>query len=306
LDSRAACVASQPLTLAEALRRLEAEAVRGVCDTGRYRCPYYVCGDGPPLVFIPGLSDDALSFVMPIALLSRDFRCVAYDLPSGRGDGARLGRYRHADFVADLFALLDHVAAKRSYAFGSSFGSTIALAALHRAPERLPRAILQGGFACRPLAAAELLLARLARCCPGTMRRLPFRTALLRHNHFAPFAARGPEVWEFFLKRWGSPPLAAAARRALLLHQLDLRPLLPAIHQPVLLVTGDCDPLVNRRCEEELLHGLPQVRRVELERCGHVPYFTHPELLAEVVRRFLTPPAGLATGEAGDPAICCG
>jgi hypothetical protein len=30
---------------------------------------------------------------------------------------------------------------------------------------------------------------------------------------------------------------------------------------------------------------------VEVGGCGHLPYLTHPEALAEVVRRFLTPPA---------------
>jgi pimeloyl-ACP methyl ester carboxylesterase len=35
---------------------------------------------------------------------------------------------------------------------------------------------------------------------------------------------------------------------------------------------------------------LPNVRRVEFDNCGHFPYFTHPEPLAEIIREFLTPP----------------
>jgi hypothetical protein len=27
-----------------------------------------------------------------------------------------------------------------------------------------------------------------------------------------------------------------------------------------------------------------------IEGCGHVPSYTHPEILAEVIRQFLTPP----------------
>jgi aminoacrylate hydrolase len=275
--------------LEEIHQRFDKEAVRGVCDTGHYRCPYYVWGTGPPLVFIPGISDDALSFLLPIALLSRHFRCVAYDLPTGQGDGARLAIYQHADCVADLFALLDHVNAPQSYLFGASFGSTIALAALHARPQRLPRAVLQGGFARRRLAPAETLLARFARYWPGPMRRLPFRAALLRQAHGAAFGERPADVWEFFLGRWGSAPIATVARRALMVHQVDLRQLVPAIHQPILLVCGDHDPLVSQACEEMLLQGLPGATRVVLPTCGHVPQFTHPEMLAEVVHRFLTP-----------------
>ena len=99
-------------------------------------------------------------------------------------------------------------------------------------------------------------------------------------------------MWQYFLDQTGSPPIAAVARYALLLHGLDLRPHLSAIRQPVLLVCGDDDPLVNRTCEEELLQGLPNAGRVELPQCGHFPYLTHPRLLADVVQQFLTPPAG--------------
>ena len=84
--------------------------------------------------------------------------------------------------------------------------------------------------------------------------------------------------------------MRAVARRAVILHRLDLRKVLPEIRQPVLLVCGDHDPLVGRSCENELLQGLPNARRVVFSGCGHFPYLTHPETLAEVVRQFFTPP----------------
>ncbi len=295
-----------PPALGEALARHQSEARPGVCDTGRYRCPYYVWGDGPPLVFIPGLCDDSLSFVQTAALLSRHFRCVAYDLPTGLGDGARLGSYRHADYVADLLALLDHLGLERAYLFGSSFGSTIALAALHRRPERLPRAVLQGGFARRPLAPAEVALASWARWWPGPMCRLPLRRELLRLSHHGAFARLPGEVWDYFLQRCGSPPMAAVAHRALVLHRTDLRPLLPAIRQPVLDICGDCDPLVGKACEQVLMGGLPNATRAEISGCGHLPLFTHPEVLAELTYRFLTPLPCAAHGPDGEPACHSG
>ncbi len=286
--SHGACELAGPPTLEEALHRFDREAVRGVCDTGRYRCAYYVWGTGPPLLFIPGLSGDARSFILLTAHLAGSFRCIAYDLPSG-GDGARLDRLTHADLVADVFALLDHVQARQSYVYGTSFGSTIALAALLAQPERLLRGVLQGGFARRSLAPAEVLLARLARRWRVPMHRVPFYAPFVRRLHQGPFASSSPAVWEYFLHRCGSAIVAAVAHRALLMHQLDLRPQLPAVRSPVLLVCGDDDPLVNRTCEQELLQGLPHAGRMELSRCGHYPRFTHPEVLAEVVRRFLKP-----------------
>src|SRR5262249_5287283 len=115
------------IPLSEALERYRREAVHGVCDTGRYRCPYYTWGEGPTLLLVPGLADDSHAFALLAAHLSRQFRCVAYDWPTGVDDGAHLDRYRHDDFVADIFALLDHVAADEAFLLGYSFGSTLTL-----------------------------------------------------------------------------------------------------------------------------------------------------------------------------------
>jgi pimeloyl-ACP methyl ester carboxylesterase len=290
-DSASPCSANGIIAVKEATSRFQREALRGVYNNGRYRCNYFVWGSGPPLLFIPGLSDGGESFLLPIALLARDFRCIAYDLPRGGNDAARLGSYHHDHLVEDALALLDYLSVRRSYVFGSSFGSTVALRAMHRHPERLPRGILQGGFAWRPLARAEVRLCRLARYFPGTMKRLPFRAKALRRSHGGPFAACPAERWEMFLGRVGVSPIRAVAHHALILNGVDLRPSLPEIRQPILLVCGDRDPLVRSACAETLSQGLPNARRLDLLNCGHFPYFTHPEPLAEVVREFLTPPA---------------
>lgn len=287
MNETTACPLRETISLSEALRRFQVEAIPGVCDTGRYRCSYYSWGQGPTLICIPGMSDDARSFIMLCAHLARDFRCIAYDLPAGDGDGASLQRYRHGHLVEDGRALLDHLSIKQSYLLGSSFGATIALAALGKYPDRFKGAVLQGGFARRPLAPAEVLLAGLARYWPGTMKSLPFRDKILFQTHHEPFARLPPEIWDYFLSRWNSLPKAAVARRAWLVHRLDLRPILRFLDQPILLVSGERDPLVNGACEEELLRGLPQACRVELDGCGHNPLFTHPEVLADVVKRFL-------------------
>ncbi len=278
---------SETLQLGPTLDRFRREAVWRSFDTGRYRCPYVLWGKGPALVFVPGLCDDPWSFLFPMARLSAHFCCIAYSMPTGVADGAVLARYRHADLVADLLGLLDHLDIRDAHLLGCSFGSTVALAALHARPERFARAILQGGFAHRPLARAEVLLASWARWWPGRLRHLPLRRLILKDSLAAFFSERAPEVWHYYLDHDDALPIAAVAHRALLLHQVDLRPLLPKIRQPVLVVSGDCDPLVRRACAEDLLRGLPNAAHAEIERCGHLPQYTHPEVLCEVVKHFL-------------------
>jgi pimeloyl-ACP methyl ester carboxylesterase len=279
---------SQKQLLGPTLEQFQREAVWRTFDTGRYRCRYVLWGKGPALVFVPGLCDDPETFVLPMARLSEHFCCLAYTMPTGSGDGARLAGYDHADLVSDLLALLDHVGIQHAYLLGTSLGATVALVALHDEPERFPRGVLQAGFARRPLAWAEVLLASLARWWPGRLEQLPLRRFLLDHTLKASFAGREPEVWRYYLRHDGLQPVTSVARRALLVHQTDLRPLLPEIRQPVLLICGERDPVVFKACEQDLLRGLPNVARAEIEECGHLPQYTHPEVLSEVVRRFLS------------------
>ncbi len=278
-----------PIDLHDALRRFETEAVRGVCDTGRYRMPYFVWGEGSPLVFIHGVMDSRHAWIMAASRLSAHFRCIAYDLPAGCGDGARLGRINHSDLVEDLWGLLDHLKISRSYVLGSSFGATIALTAMHQRPERLPRGVLQGGLALRPLRRAERFLARFGRILPGTTRRLPYLEKVMLKVNGAGFQDKHDAFYRYFLETTGRTPIKAFARYALMLGQVDLRPLLAEVKQPVLLFCGDLDVVARPIQAEILLNGLPNARRVIVEGCGHVPGYSHPEVLAEVVRQFLTP-----------------
>ena len=48
--------------LADLVKRFERQAIHGTCDAGRYRCSYFVWGQGPPLLIIPGLAINACSF----------------------------------------------------------------------------------------------------------------------------------------------------------------------------------------------------------------------------------------------------
>ena len=150
---------------------------------------------------------------------------------------------------------------------------------------------MQGGLAWRPLKPLEMLLVRLLRPLRASLERLPLREKILRKRNYEPFASRSASVWKFFIACTNRPSIKSFAQQLLLLHGVDLRPLLPTIHQPILMICGDNDPIVGRAEEETLYHGLPNVGRVVLEGCGHLPMYTHPEVLAEVTRQFLTPPA---------------
>lgn len=260
----------------------------GHTDTGRYRLRYLSWGRGPVVVFIPGMADRAAAFLMVMHRLANHHSCVAYELPDGTTDGSRLARYRLPDYVADLLALLDHLKVSRAAVVGSSFGSLVALAAGFLCPGRVTHVILQNGFAHRPLNPFQRGLARLARYWPGWFGDWPeIQRASLWAFEGEMMRALPAVVSRVMLHNAGRTPIRAAAFRALTIDRTDLRPFLPQIRRPLLLITGDCDRLVPRACWDEISRFVPTLRRVELAGCGHYPQYTHPGPMATVLRAFL-------------------
>jgi len=277
-----------------ALERYDAESLFGTVTTEHCRCRYVEWGtsDRPPIVFVHGMADQARSFAMVMARLVDDgFRCIAYELPNGLDDGANLGMICHEDLVEELICLLDHLQLPIADLVGSSFGTTISLRALLEHPDRFRRCVLKGGFARRPLMRIERGLARLARFWPGRMDEVPFRETVMRRLEGGQFANCPPEIYEFLLWCTGRTPNRAAARRTLIIDELDLRPLLSVVKHPILLIGGDRDTIVPRGCEAQLEAGLPDVRRVEFSPCGHYPQYTLPGPTANAIRDFFARPS---------------
>jgi pimeloyl-ACP methyl ester carboxylesterase len=279
------------MRLSDCLSRWRAESRHGEIETQHYRCRYFVWGQGPPLVFIHGLCDRAVSFVPMMHALRDRFQCIGYELPDGADDGARIERIRFDDFATDLFALLDHLRIRQAYLFGSSFGSTIALAAMARQAERIPRSMLQGGFAWRPVVGWLRTVCQFLRYGRGLMGSLPMRKHLHPRAEQTVFVQHGkPDLWNFLMDNSNAISKSAAARRGLMLEQIDLRPLLPRIQQPILLISGNRDSIVPKECDQVLMDQLPHVDRVEIPDCGHYPQYTHAALSAALVQQFLTAP----------------
>jgi pimeloyl-ACP methyl ester carboxylesterase len=267
--------------------RFDAEAEPGSFHTPRYRLRYHLWGTGPTIVIVHGLCDSPRSFCMLMAyLVDAGFRCVIYDLANGKDDDAVFGRYKHADYVDDLIALLDHLQLPQVDILGSSYGSTITLAALAKYPSRFRKAVLQGGFATRRLMRIERGLSRLGRYWPWRMGQLPIRYRVMERLEKHQFIGCPDEIFEFLIECSGETPIRAAARRALIIDKIDLRPRLPTIPHPVLMIGGDRDALVPRHIEAQVEAGIPNVRRVEFSPCGHYPQYTMPGPMATEMVRF--------------------
>jgi pimeloyl-ACP methyl ester carboxylesterase len=273
--------------LHNAKHRFDSEATQHVLDTGRYRMRYASWGTGTPVLFVHGLCDSPRSFCLLMSeLVDRGYRVICHDLANGADDGAKLGIYTHTDFVDDTVALLDHLNLDSVFMKGSSFGSTVTLAALLRHQARFKKVVLQGGFAYRKILAAERALSLFARHWPGRMKDLPGREAMMGQLEKPQFEGCPPEIYGFLRQCSGATPIKAAARRALILAELDLRPRLKEILHPILMIGGDRDTIVPREYERTVEDCATHVKRVEFSPCGHYPQYTMPAQMAEEMDRF--------------------
>jgi len=298
----------------QVVEAFHAESEHWTLDRGRYVLDGWTWGNGPPLYFLHGLTASSELFALLVWLLRDQFRCVLFDLPANRRGTRVRGPLKLHDLTADLFAAADRHRDDRFQLFASSFGCLVAIEAMLERPERIERAVLQGGFAHRKLSAAERLLVRAGHWMPGGLNILAFRRTIQAHNHRPWFPPFDPGRWSFFVETTGRVPIRSIAQRSAIIRDYDGRPRLPEVRQPVLLVRAEGEGLVAGACHDALVSGLPRSRTEWLHSSGHLPYLTHPHRLANVIRPFLlgdsdaagaTPPEGNAangkTPVANDP-----
>jgi pimeloyl-ACP methyl ester carboxylesterase len=276
-----------PLAWWDVLRQFQSDATTWTLNRGAYPLRGRAWGDGPPLYFLNGIGGNLDLFALTIYLLRDSFRCVIYDYPGKSPDDAQLSALRFDDYVADLFAVADHVGDARVQLFGTSFGSLIALGAMLARPERVERAVLQGAFANRRLSVAERLLVRMCRWHPGRLRHVPLRAWIHRHNHRRWFPPFDESRWQFFFDVAGDVPVATLAARAAVVRDTDLRARLCDVRQPVLLVRTESEAVVPEDCHSVLAERLPNANAEALPGSGHLPYLTHPHRLVKLIRSFL-------------------
>ncbi|MFF4370581.1 alpha/beta fold hydrolase [Streptomyces sp. NPDC001594] len=89
-------------------------------------------GTGRPIVALHGHLSEGASFTALAAALGPQWRVIAPD-QRGHGDSDRAPEYTRAGYLADLFALLDHLGIDRAVFLGHSLG---AINAYHLAAER--------------------------------------------------------------------------------------------------------------------------------------------------------------------------
>jgi pimeloyl-ACP methyl ester carboxylesterase len=249
-------------------------------------------GTGPVLVCHPGGPGFSSRYFGDLAGLGEHFTLILLH-PRGTDSSDRpgdAGAYRTADYVSDLDELRAHLGLERMLLLGHSHGGVVAAAYAAAHPGRVERLVLASTLACfaeEHNAAMEAgmnvkagepwyadALAALEDEQAGrfetdeelgelAIREFPF--------YFARYDAAGEAYLETLR---GEVPVADA----LLLFNneiftaFDLRPDLPKITAPTLVITGEEDFITGPLCAADF-DPIPDVRTVVLADCGHFIFF---------------------------------
>ena len=88
---RGRCACRPPANLSREVSQYDQGAEVGEWSGPRYRMTYRVLGEGPPLIWLPGIASTYRVYCLVLNRLAERFRTIQYDYPGEHaGDGARL------------------------------------------------------------------------------------------------------------------------------------------------------------------------------------------------------------------------
>jgi pimeloyl-ACP methyl ester carboxylesterase len=221
---------------------------------------YWVEGDGPLLVSLPGLDGTGRLFYKQAPRLAARYRVVLIKLPDE-------GKFTYKDLADHVAAIIRALGHQRALVVGESFGGTVALwfALLH--PDMVDRLVIVNSFPRfrrRALLRIGVLLARKA---PRGFVWL-IRSAGNEIGLMVDGVGREDRRRFFEIARTVKPE--GYARRLELIQELDIADKISEIRAPTLLIAGGRDLLVpSVREAGEMAARMPNARVRVVPGAGH-------------------------------------
>ena len=264
--------------------------------SGSLSIAYQVFGDGPEdVVLIPGwVSNIDLFWDEPVVArflsdLSGVCRVLLFDK---RGTGLSdpiPGASTLEDRMDDVRAVMDAVGSERAILLGYSEGGAMSILFAATYPERTRALVLCGSYACRlsrpdfeiglPEADADALVDMVQKVW-GTSADMDDRIPSMVDN------ARFRNWWARFLRGSASPATAMSLLR--MNFGIDVRPLLPAVRVPTLVLHSERDRIVDLRHGQYLAKNVPGAHLVTFDADDHVPFTETSDHVVAAIQRFVS------------------
>ncbi|MEU7901489.1 3-oxoadipate enol-lactonase [Actinoplanes sp. NPDC049118] len=229
--------------------------------------------DGPrdalALLLINSLGADLSMWEPQLPALAGRFRVIRYDARGHGRSPVPPGRYALADLGRDALDLLDRLGIARAHVCGLSLGAMTAMWLASHAAERVDRLVLFCTSARLGPPSAWAERAALVRA-EGTAA---VAAAVVDRWVTAGYAAAHPEVVGRLRDMVAATPAIGYAGACAAVEQMDLRPDLPGIRAPTLVVAGADDPATPPAHGAAIAAAVPGARLEVLADAAHLASF---------------------------------
>lgn len=225
-------------------------------------------GEGEPVVLLHGLSGSSRWWRYTIPALRDTYRV---HVPELIGFGRSRGAVRHPtlpEMAGLLVRWLDAIGIDRTHFVGHSMGAQVGVHLAARWPDRIHRLVLSDAAGI-PRAHSPASLAAVA-------SELLWPRAWGRPTFLATIAMDAARA---------GPRTLVRAIRGILAD--DIRPLLPRVHAPTLLIWGAHDPFTPVEDGDAIARLVPRSRLVVIEGASHNPMTDRPEAFNRELLKFL-------------------
>lgn len=240
-------------------------------------------GAGCPVVLAHGWCMSSAVWKYQYEGLKGSFRLLAPDLRGHGRSRETSGRLDFDSFAEDLVDFFDALGLAKVILVGWSMGAQIALQACAELSSRLAGMVLVSATPC--FTAAEDFPYALARNEASGMRLKVQRNKERALNGFyTRMFAEGelevhPSAAEIkrLLSEITSPDTADVLDTLDALSRTDMRPLLPAVNVPTLILNGGQDQICLPQASSYLKDHVSGAEQIVYQHCGHAPFLTHSE-----------------------------
>jgi len=270
-------------------------------------------GDGPPLVFVHGLSGTWQNWLEQLPEFAREHRCIAMDLPGFGCSPMPQEKITISGYGRWLDKLFDVLGIEAAAVVGNSMGGFIAAETAIKFPHRVERLVL--------VSAAGLSIERrrndtILRALEVTENLAQYATAnFLARSDALVKRRRGRRLLMWFvvarpdemhpalvqeqIEGAGKPGFVPALDA---LTSYPIRDRISDIGCPTLIVWGPKDKLVPIKDAYEFDKLIPDSKLVVYDDTGHVPMLERPERFNDDLRAFLAQQASSEADRRSDAA----
>lgn len=220
---------------------------------------YEVQGNGEPLVLLHNGLGSTRSFVKQVHEFSKHFKVIAYDR-LGYGRSTHITALKEGwleESVEDLSYFLDAIKIEGAHFCGVCVGGAIALLFAAQNPSRANQ-IVAAGTGCF---GEEETLSRALKLYPRPGHLPDSWSQELSDHHGEEYGGNLYRIFHQAIREENGYPFK----------RYDLRPILPAVRSPVLVIYGDRDNLFDIEQALAMYRHLSNAELCVVPNCGHLP-----------------------------------